>query len=763
MSKSIFALTLLTLFLVANIGNAAVKVEHPRIWINDDHLHWLKAKVARSTPDWQRLKQYVDGKNHYGEAYLLKSYAAIYLVTEQETYGREAIKLAIEVASKTKKDDMNKTPPMMTSISIVYDWCYPLLRSREKETLIEWLNGGYEELKNSYQTPWHNYAVSIMLATGLAGYATLGDNPKAQELINYMRIERFENKILPALRFAGDGGGWPESSMYGGGTILRLVQYLEAVLTATGEDLYSSANFFKDRLAFMLFNSYPGIHERWGKFYRQLYIHGDGGRWLKGTQGYVRATTLMLIKRFPNIDMARYAQDWVSEPPVDKTPHDWMAVDDFLWYNQQAPSSSRLAMNMPLAYHVTGIGTVYMRSDWTPDATWVSFQCGDHFEYHQHLDQNSFTIFKGDDLAVDSGVYNWANSGHANNYYARTIAHNSILVFDPAEQFSWEEMRGGYEGANDGGQRAWKFSKKDKASWCAQSVEYWKEYKHLYDTGDIVCYEDTRDYTYMLGDATNAYRPDKVTNFTRQLLFIRPNHILVFDRVSSANSTFAKKWLLHCENEPQSPAGEKLISDGEYELRGDLVFAVKENGKLFAKTVLPRSFRITKIGGKDIKDCWVDGKNYGAGKETYGKWRLEVQPTVKRKDDVFFHVLYAANSATNSMPVVQRIEAGNMAGVQLEDYVALFSLDEKPLSEVQYRLSGQGRVKNIICDVIANAIYNVSVDNNQPFPVRASTNCVLTFDLPLKGTHIINVTRPNSSSVSRTTPTQPGKPIHWDD
>ena len=443
-------------------------------------------------------------------------------------------------------------------------------------------------------------------------------------------------------------------------------------------------------------------------------------------------------------------------------PHDWMCVDDFLWYDRNTPSSSRLAMGMPLAYNVSGIGTIYMRSDWTEDATWVKFQCGDHFEYHQHLDQNSFTIYKHEDLAVDSGVYNWATSNHANNYYARTIAHNSILVFDPSEQFSWDAMRGGRKGVNDGGQRAWRLSNSDKASWSAQSVEYWEESKHIYDTGDILRYEDTRDYTYMLGDATNAYRTDKVTNFTRQLLFIRPDHILVFDRVSSTNPAFEKKWILHSENEPQSLSTEKFISNGEYELIGDSVSAVNENGKLFAKTILPNNPRIIKIGGKDVKDCWVDGKNYGAGKTTYGKWRIEVHPTVKQKDDVFFHVLYATNNATNSMPAVKKIDAGEMVGVRLEYNAVFFSLDESPLSDVQYRLSGQGRVKNILCDAISNAVYNVSVDNNRPFPVKASQNYVLTFDLILNGTHDITVSRSNKASVSAKV-TRPGKPRHWDD
>ena len=62
------------------------------------------------------------------------------------------------------------------------------------------------------------------------------------------------------------------------------------------------------------------------------------------------------------------------------------------------------------------------------------------FRQASHLDQNQFTIYHGGYLAIDSGAdYTDTESPHYLNYYRRTVAHNSILVYDPAEKFFWSD------------------------------------------------------------------------------------------------------------------------------------------------------------------------------------------------------------------------------------------------------------------------------------------------------------------------------------
>ncbi len=129
--------------------------------------------------------------------------------------------------------------------------------------------------------------------------------------------------------------------------------------------------------------------------------------------------------------------------------------EEFLWFDPQSAALDPSGQNTHVAL---GTGTVFMRSGWPsgpadtdPSATYLTFQSGDHFSYHQHFDQNSFTLFKYGDLAVDSGVYSGDGlSYHDQNYYVRTIAHNTLVVHNPAEDFSTARPDAV---SNDGGQR----------------------------------------------------------------------------------------------------------------------------------------------------------------------------------------------------------------------------------------------------------------------------------------------------------------------
>ena len=71
-----------------------------------------------------------------------------------------------------------------------------------------------------------------------------------------------------------------------------------------------------------------------------------------------------------------------------------------------------------------------------------------HFGNHNHLDTGAFQIYYKGSLATDTGIYNTYGSDHDFNYYKRTIAHNSMLVYNPNEQWT---IWGGKPIANDGG------------------------------------------------------------------------------------------------------------------------------------------------------------------------------------------------------------------------------------------------------------------------------------------------------------------------
>src|SRR5205085_3791003 len=93
------------------------------------------------------------------------------------------------------------------------------------------------------------------------------------------------------------------------------------------------------------------------------------------------------------------------------------------------------------------MGVAIARGDFE-HGTVAAFKCTPvYLHNHGHRDANSFTIYHKGDLAIDSGAYDGYETPHWYNYYIRSIAHNTIVIQDPDEQF----ISRGKQYANDGG------------------------------------------------------------------------------------------------------------------------------------------------------------------------------------------------------------------------------------------------------------------------------------------------------------------------
>jgi len=307
-----------------------------------------------------------------------------------------------------------------------------------------------------------------------------------------------------------------------------------------------------------------------------------------------------------------------------------------------------------------------LRSSWKNDAALLTFRCGRHGGWHNHLDHNSFTIYRGGPLAIDAGGSDY-DSPHRPEYAIRTLAHNAILVRDPSERH-WLGKHA-LPTVNDGGQRLVTvacappndFTGKPHAILCEERRE---RFADEFDMGRYVAFEPGVKADYVAGDATRAYtypwsgvgdNPSRrVEESVRQMLFFKPDLVVVFDRVEATCAHFEKKWLLHTMNAPAVYAnGRKrnvlrgiraLPPQGPYEF-------THEQGRLTVWPLLPEARKVRAIGGKGF-EWWVEhpinaggirGMNYPASKshpET-GAWRIEVSPQKKATRDYFLTVLHA--------------------------------------------------------------------------------------------------------------------------
>ncbi|MBE7463779.1 MAG: heparinase II/III family protein [Planctomycetes bacterium] len=315
----------------------------------------------------------------------------------------------------------------------------------------------------------------------------------------------------------------------------------------------------------------------------------------------------------------------------------------------------------PLASKIDPIVT--LRSGWGANDTFVAFRCGRHGGWHNHLDHNAFTIFRGGALAIDSGGIHYG-SPHRPEYSMRTLAHNAILVRDPDEG-DWIGKLG-QPTANDGGQRLVvnayappnDFTGKPHA---VMSEDRRKRFRDEFDMGEYLAFEPGARFDYVAGDATRAYTYPwsglgdnhcrRVEEAVRQLVFLKPDLIVVFDRVEATRARFEKTWLLHTMEAPVALVRGKrrkaargirpLPASGPFE-------AEHARGRLTVWPLLPAARKARTIGGKGF-ECWVEhaagggSKNFPAPahQSETGAWRIEIAPRKPSARDCFLTVLHA--------------------------------------------------------------------------------------------------------------------------
>ncbi len=64
-------------------------------------------------------------------------------------------------------------------------------------------------------------------------------------------------------------------------------------------------------------------------------------------------------------------------------------------------------------------------------------------------------------------------------------------------------------------------------------VPDWEKQKNVNDIADLLAFEDQGAWLYVAGDCTRAYSSNKLDLFTRQIVFLRPNTFVIFDRVKA--------------------------------------------------------------------------------------------------------------------------------------------------------------------------------------------------------------------------------------
>ena len=629
--------------------------------------------------------------------------AFLYLIEGNKQAGTEALEMVLtyfrSVDCSYKQDGLFVSRAMNRAIlgaAMVYDWCYHLMGPDQKQELIEqiyrvaedteygwpvkdpgFVSGHYGEEKHPY-----------MLAAGIAVY---DEDPS---IYNTMARQLYSG-FVPVRNFFYPGHKHHQGNAYG---IDRFTHEVEASFLMTRMGFANPCVADQGKVPyFFIYNRTP---DDLCMVEGDDYSRGSGPGWFSPPQ------MLYMI--------ASMYQDPVVQ---DETRRYASRMNDaaFRMLIQDEKLKPEPVSKLPLTkYFGSPFGAMIARTGWEvrggrqADAAVVRMHTKEYmFANHDHLDAGHFSFYYKGSLAIDSGVYQGTigkyGSEHFRNYYQRSIAHNTLLILDPAEpKPMWWGRR---LEARDGGQ-----------FWPDGQRSEFRSLEHLLSKGPrakVLAHEFGPDaimpeYSYLKGDITQAYNapgpyPAKVGKVVRSFVFLNlknrrhPAALIVFDRVVSTKSDFTKTWLLHSIHEPSIDGGAATIT------RADEGY----NGKLVNHTMLPeaQNRRIVKIGGPG-REFFVDGQNYpnlpvGRSHEP-GGWRIEISPAAPEKTDHFLNVMHVMDAVGGPKPLTPiKLERGELIGVQIADRAVFFSKSGERLSgEISLTLSDSHQtIKCLVTDL----------------------------------------------------------------
>jgi hypothetical protein len=555
--------------------------------------------------------------------------------------------------------------------------------------------------------------------------------------------------------FRQKGGTWGEGNHYTPFVVFYpFLMTLRGMTTASGTDYFDIVrddyeNFIAPMATFVLANFRPDFTlERIGDVTGRVVPRGTFLRPLLDLLASEITNSRLQgqIHSFANQLSECYGQDLV--PDI----YGWMMLVNYDSRLLVIPSYKSLPLAMRLGEN--SYEHIMFRSGWDEDATLITYISGDHYTDHQHFDKGHFLIYKHGGLVIDGGGYSNMYASSWSNYSTRSIAHNSVLVYDPAEP-----VKEGVQGTKiypDGGERIIRG---------AQSLGSWKEYEEKRDdlglnTADVLAFDSGSPsgvYNYVKSNLTNAYG-DHVVWMDRQLLYLpRADVLLVKDRVIT-DKPLDKYWLLHFQERPsvEGKIPEPGITaygnadvvhagrNGELKLEGR---SIPYSGSLFVKTLLPQKSKLCIVGGPGYeyfnrfsKMNFPPERPFSESREA-GNWRMEVSPANPVTATAFLHAIQICGSPGESVVPTHYVESkqGKMEGVYFQSdknpYLVLFSasLDAKGDKfqrahlPVSYKINSRAAITHILAELEPGKKVNVSVGGRRLGTFKTSDAGVLMF------------------------------------
>lgn len=595
----------------------------------------------------------------------------------------------------------------------------------------------------------------------MMGYASHGDNPKAQEMIDWARI-RFDGTASPLIDaehtpedfFAQlfEGGTRPQPAReyngpyivaaphkggihlqgwaYGTATYNWIIDYMLTVRSATGEDLFATRRSW---LSQMLRALKSGLMPN--RF--EMDPSGDYG----GNYGAVifRSLPVRLAHALagtadgPGAQSFAYGEIARSSPYPTEFPDDiYQSVyqptewEDFFFTDTTRPSAE-----LVLPPYYSGFEPVYprggatngalpffyMRSDWRPSATWASIHQGAAwYDDHQHTDAGHLQIKHGNDYVLVNAA-NW--KGPAGSIGIVGSSQNAQYNAGAAANTLFFDDYGDYQ-----------FKATDDSRFCGG--------QGLWGRDEVVAAEQTMDYTYIRSDLSSAYDHGADTTdtaertlerFYRSFMYIRDaNVFVVYDQTKARQSTnsrgeYRKHIRWHFPNRPV--------------VAGNALSMEQRASRLNMAFLLPEAATITPVDEMQNPDP-CDGIDPDCVPYEFnsGTWRVEVRDPAGSRTTPFLTVLHPTPIGDARMTAsTLRSDDGMMVGSRVivpnrGEFVTLFNDGEgqtpSPIASVAYSVDGAASARHTLGGMVPDARYTVAITGSMVTVTQSAAGALMS-------------------------------------
>jgi len=635
-----------------------------------------------------------------------------YALDKDENYGYEAI-VSIKNYMLTLSVDESIISGLyhygytMHVVGCVYDWCYDLLTPEDKEQLVA---GCVSLLAPKLEIGVPPSKQGALVGHGCGGQLlknwlalSIACYDEYPDMYEYVAGRIFE-QYVPGQNYFLQSGAHHQGNAYGMSRFESLI----------------SCQLLFNRMSdknYLVFND--GVRNTVTTFIHYLRPDGQGLRIGDDFNEFARQYAigqvweLAMYSAFLYDDPIQkgYAKEYTNGFTTGFSTSTYSGISPlmFLILNDPKLEAKPISDMCLVQYNGSPTGAIIARSAWDdPDAAMVYMKVGEAYSAnHEHKDAGTFQIFYKGILASDSGSYKLYGVKHDTTYYKQTIAHNSLLIYNPNLQ----------------GKTYWEYSggQSLKNLTAANTLEPYLK-SSLASQAKVIGhdYEATnKEYTfsYLAGDLTRAYDAETVDEVSRYMISMMtdnkdcPMVFVTYDRITADDPSYKKTFLLHVQQAPT------VTGDGFAVVTN----TIRENsGNLVVQSCIT-DMDYTVIGGEG-NEFMVNGVNVPNEDvilqedhiDEVGWGRIEISPSSAAKTDHMLTAMYVTD-AKNTAPLEKaaEIHTDKLVGAVLFNRAALFFKEAGRLADsTSFKSSGTGDIDYYIAGVAAGE-WSVSVNGKQ--------------------------------------------------